>query len=454
MPIVTPQQIYQGLTATGMSPVNAAAFTAISSGREDPGGNTAAVNYTPSTGDYYSTGLFQFNLGTNFGPGGSGAANTQPGNTQDIWGSRLAGALGVPGNQVLNALTTNPQADYSAAAYGLQQSGFQPWDKNGSPLGNVPLSAEQAAVDASGGQVTLAQLQAIGNNGSGTTGNPVTGAGGANPNNPAAINNDPAAAALAGIQDLYLRRQIQLQFDLAKIDQQFAQTEAGYQGRLLGLEQQSLGIQQGALQRQMGEAPLTQADVEKMYQLQYAGIKQSGEDVNRQYRQQLTDLASSGAASGSLFTKGQRDAHANMMADWASATSNLQRQRATLQAQQNEEAIAYLEKLAAFQDQKKQYDIVSQRYGIQGEEIMSRLASSLQQTAIGAGQSVFDLEQQLANTDASMVQALGPFPITPNLAAGNPYASNPASDPYAGAAGPVSANPYAGETNVGGVGRY
>jgi hypothetical protein len=259
---------------------------------------------------------------------------------------------------------------------------------------------------------------------SGSPSNPVQSGGSTPGAPPGTPDPNKVAAAQAGITDQYLRRQIDLQYQLAAIDEQFAKKEASFQNQLLGLSKQSLGIQEGALTRAMAEAPELQADVQKIYQLQYGGIKQAGEDTNRQYRQQLINQSAQNAGTGGAFTKGARDEHANTMADWASATASLQRQRSTLQAQQNQEAIGYLEKLAAYQDQKKQYDLISQRYGIQGQEIMARLGSTLQQTAIGAGMNIADLFTQVANTDASLIGTVPGPNISPGLTS-SPYAQDP-----------------------------
>lgn len=264
------------------------------------------------------------------------------------------------------------------------------------------------------------------------------GGSGGNPNSSSdayGAGNDKAGAASAGINNALTAQQIDLQKQLATIDEEYARKEAAFQQRLLGLSKSSLGIQEGGLDRQLKEAPLLQADVNRLYQLQFAGIGVRGQGVNEQYRQALTDQASHGASSGSLFTKGHRDEHANTMADWSRATYFLQNQRASLQAQQHQEAVGYLEKLAAFADQKKQYDIISQRYGIQGEEIDQRLKSTLQQTAIGAGQAVTSLFQQMLNTDAGLMNTLAPPPMTGGLASGDPYSADPSQGPAQGSYG-------------------
>jgi len=252
---------------------------------------------------------------------------------------------------------------------------------------------------------------------------PGSGQGGG-PAPPPGGEADKAAAAAAAAEKIQLQRQVDLQGQLAAIDEEFARREAGFQSQLLRLSQQGLGIQEGALDRAMKEAPLLQEDINKIYQLQYGGIKQSEADVNRAYKQNLVDQMASTAGSGSGFTKGTRDERANIIADHASSIASLERSKATLQAQQNQEAISYLEKIAAYQDQKKQYDIISQRYGIQGQEIMQRLASTLQQTKIGAGMNVADLMTQMAQTDLSLVSSVPAPLITPGLTQ-NPYTGDP-----------------------------
>lgn len=133
---VAPSQLYGALTAAGLDPVTAAGFVAIA-GRES-GYNTNAHNGNRSTGDD-SYGLFQINL-LNGG-----------------WTSFLqAHGLANPA-QDLQTLEGSVRA--VAAIYG--SSGWNPWGpyKHVSPFYSTNL---QAGVDASGGAVTLQDLQNIG----------------------------------------------------------------------------------------------------------------------------------------------------------------------------------------------------------------------------------------------------------------------------------------------------
>lgn len=124
---VTPQQVYQALRAQGLSPQVAAAFTSIA-GRES-GFNLGAHNGNAGTGDD-SYGLFQINLingeHSQFNPG----------------------------------MLTTLNGAAQAAAEMYNQSGFQPWGGyKGVPWSNgVNL---QTGVDASGGEVTLQQLEGL-----------------------------------------------------------------------------------------------------------------------------------------------------------------------------------------------------------------------------------------------------------------------------------------------------
>ncbi len=130
---VTPEQVYKALRAQGIDAVHAAALTAIA-GRES-GYKTAAYNGNHATGDE-SHGLFQINL-LNGG-----------------WGPTLQKA-GVDPSQ-LGTL----EGSAKAAKVLLGSSGLTPW---GGYRGDVWSKGTnlQAAVAASGGEVTLEQLQGL-----------------------------------------------------------------------------------------------------------------------------------------------------------------------------------------------------------------------------------------------------------------------------------------------------
>jgi hypothetical protein len=133
---VSPTQLYGALTAAGLPPQAAAAFVSIA-GRES-GYNTGAFNGNASTGDK-SYGLFQINL-LNGG-----------------WTSFLqAHGMSDPASQ-LQTLQGSVQA--AAAIYGA--SGLHPWGGyKGMPWSyNTNL---QAGADASGGAVSVQDLQNLG----------------------------------------------------------------------------------------------------------------------------------------------------------------------------------------------------------------------------------------------------------------------------------------------------
>lgn len=133
---VAPGQLYQALTAAGFDPVHAAAFVSIA--QRESGFNTAAHNGNRATGDD-SYGLWQINL-LNGG-----------------WGPFLQ-AHGIANPQAaLQTLDGSIQALKAIYA----SSGMNPWGpyKHVSPIYNTN---PQTGVDASGGQVTLQQLEALG----------------------------------------------------------------------------------------------------------------------------------------------------------------------------------------------------------------------------------------------------------------------------------------------------
>jgi hypothetical protein len=133
---VSPKALYAALTAAGFDPVHAAAFVSIA-GRES-GFNTSAHNGNRKTGDD-SYGLWQINL-LNGG-----------------WGPFLqAHGISNP-RQALTTLEGSVAA--LKAIYG--SSGMNPWGpyKHVSPLYNTN---PQVGADASGGAVTVADLQGLG----------------------------------------------------------------------------------------------------------------------------------------------------------------------------------------------------------------------------------------------------------------------------------------------------
>ena len=144
---VTPSDLYQQLRASGDPPLVAAAAVAIA-GRESGYNEQATSGYRPNTGDYFSTGLFQINLGSKWGPGGP------YGGTQDIHGSQLVNARLT--NDPYSFLRTVPG---SIAGFNLlyNADGLSPWKGQGGHWSDGTNLAAAAA--ASGGEVSLADLQ-------------------------------------------------------------------------------------------------------------------------------------------------------------------------------------------------------------------------------------------------------------------------------------------------------
>lgn len=133
---VNPTQLYGALTAAGLPPAAAAAFVSIA-GRES-GYNTGAFNGNAGTGDK-SYGLFQINL---LGGG---------------WTNFLQ-AHGIA-NPAQDLLTEEGAVRAAAAIYGA--SGLHPWGGyKGVPWWNG--TNLDAGAQASGGAVTVQDLQALG----------------------------------------------------------------------------------------------------------------------------------------------------------------------------------------------------------------------------------------------------------------------------------------------------
>lgn len=133
---VNPTQLYGALTAAGLPPTAAAAFVSIA-GRES-GYNTGAFNGNAGTGDK-SYGLFQINL---LGGG---------------WTNFLQ-AHGIA-NPAQDLLTEEGAVRAAAAIYGA--SGLHPWGGyKGVPWWNG--TNLDAGAQASGGAVTVQDLQALG----------------------------------------------------------------------------------------------------------------------------------------------------------------------------------------------------------------------------------------------------------------------------------------------------
>lgn len=126
---VDPKTLYQELKAQGLDPIHAAALVAIA-GRES-GYNAAAHNGNASTGDN-SYGLFQINL---------------------INGEH---------SQFSPEMLTTPQGSVSAAASLVKSGGLQPWGGYKGAAWSAGTNL-QAAADATGGEVTVGQLQGLAN---------------------------------------------------------------------------------------------------------------------------------------------------------------------------------------------------------------------------------------------------------------------------------------------------
>lgn len=124
---VDPSLLYQQLKAQGLDPVHAAALVAIA-GRES-GYDPTAHNGNTSTGDN-SFGLFQIN--------------------------KLNGMHAQWSDQQL----LTPEGSVAAAAALVKSGGLQPWGGYKGVAWSQGTNL-QAAVDASGGEVTLAQLQGL-----------------------------------------------------------------------------------------------------------------------------------------------------------------------------------------------------------------------------------------------------------------------------------------------------
>lgn len=406
-----PAMIYQRLLANGVDPTGAAALTAIA-GRESGYNASAESGYRPGTGDFFSTGLFQENLGAAYGPGGT------PGKyagTQDIHGGALAKQFGT--KDPYGALYGNVENDVRAAAQLYKTGGLAPWKAGqGNWSTNIGQNFLQGAVDASGGQVTMAQLLAAGGGGGGGAGQVLPGMAAGNLQGGAGV-----AIAQGTQQDQNLRNQQALNQAVAQLTADFARTESGFQEQLLGVSQAQLGIQrdrlgrlgpehiaQRALQHQGNVLSLQGLNAQEENTRWTAG--QSVYNTQLQYNQQFKDMASQGAGSGTMFTGGHRDQTQLAHQQEISQLSGIRHQEGVSIAQaerskkgvglsEKGEILSFNEQMAGLKDEKKNLDMLALRYGISANEIKSRLAHSLQQTGLSAQMTGSDLAMQLANTD-------------------------------------------------------
>jgi hypothetical protein len=371
---VNPQWIYNQLIAQGVSPHDAEALTAIA-GRESSYSSTAESGNRGSTGDYFSTGLFQENLGWGYGPGGSQGSG--PSQQQNIHGQAVQAQLG--GN-AYNDLYGNPLNDIRAAAALDKSQGLRPWEKNP----NDPNSWRTGIPDAD----LLIASQAAGG----------TLQGNAAEN----LKQNAPQITQDAINKSDLQQQSVLNQAMAGLNSQFAQEEAGFQNQLLGLSQQSLGIQRGQLARLGKEYPQLHNIQLQQNALTLQGMHQSETDTKRQYAQMFRDQSANAAASGSTFSKGNRDQTTLERQQEASALSGISRQERSLGLTQRSENIQFQEQMTNLRDQNKNLDILAQRYGISAQEIKTRLSNTLQQMGYQSQMTEADLAAAIASTDVSM----------------------------------------------------
>jgi hypothetical protein len=156
----------------------------------------------------------------------------------------------------------------------------------------------------------------------------------------------------------------------AQYSGQQQQQQAGFSLANLGLDKNALGIQQGALARQMGLLP-------QQYGLQTQGFDLQQQQANYNAMTGMRDLNSAATARGAFTAGGTQAARGDI-------NESLQNQLANLGLQRQGAALNYQEQTAEQQDSKKQLDIQSQRLGISGDEIKSRLDNALAQLGIGS----------------------------------------------------------------------
>jgi hypothetical protein len=170
------------------------------------------------------------------------------------------------------------------------------------------------------------------------------------------------------------------------------QQEAGFSLQNLGLDKNSLGIQQGALARQMALLP------------QQYGLQTQGFDLQQQQAQYgamtgMRDLNSAATARGAFTAGGTQAARGDI-------NESLQNSLANLGLQRQGAALNFKEQTAQQQDSQKQLDIQSQRLGISGDEIKSRLDNALAQLGIG---SQISSEQILAEQQKVQQGMISPY---------------------------------------------
>jgi hypothetical protein len=200
----------------------------------------------------------------------------------------------------------------------------------------------------------------------------------------------------------------------------FARTEAGFQNQNIGLSQQQLGIEEGALKRQFGLVPAEYHLQGQAFNLQSQSINRQRDDINAQFQQQLNNLISAGAGSGSLFTKGQRDTSKLMGQEHTRALQENTAQRSQLSLSEKGANLQFKEHMASLRDEQKNYNILAQRYGISKQEVQARLQNSLKELGYSSMSTASDLAASLVQAQIGGFSAANPaipfgFPITGGL---------------------------------------
>lgn len=304
-------------------------------------------------------------------------------------------------------------------------------------------SANAAALTGNGSYTPLLQALRSGNPNTNTPyGNALSTWSGGGYNtlgNYQGYSNDPLSGYIQSQQQQNLPSAVSSTAQAGNIQQQqmlnqlmtqqaagFAGQEAGFQLENLGLSRQELGIAQGALQRQFGLVPKEYGLQKGQFGVEAAGLKQQQSDITREYTNQLQQIVSSGAASGSLFTKGQRDTTQLTKQREHSALRGVQLSERSLKLREQGAGLAFKEQMASLRDEQKNYGILAKRYGISEQEVRARLQNTLQQLNLSGQSTASDLAAALVGANMQTYQAMNPaipfgFPITGGTPQGNTY---------------------------------
>lgn len=188
--------------------------------------------------------------------------------------------------------------------------------------------------------------------------------------------------------------QDQMAFIMAGGDLQssLAQQQADYSLAGLGLQQQDLGVREGALARQAGLLP-------QQFALQNQGFDLASEQANYGAGMSRRQLDNSYTARGAFTSEGANQGRTDIQTqlDQALRGIGLQREGARLS---NEEQMAQLS------DARKQLSLSSKQLGLSEQDIRARLTNALQQIGLSSQMDVNQLLQEMYKVQQGQISPI------------------------------------------------